>query len=109
MYGLNQVWGLSPKWHQFISDTFWPMILVETGVVGLLSYVGAILVFINRILLLKKRNKAVFVSAGSSLAYLLLVSSSESAFVNPLSILFAFWIGFLLAEVYQTGRGKKEC
>ncbi len=38
-YGLDQIYGLSPENPQFITDTFWPQILGETGVVGLGAYV----------------------------------------------------------------------
>jgi hypothetical protein len=40
-YGLDQIDGLSPQHSSFISDTFWPRILGETGVIGL----AALLVF----------------------------------------------------------------
>lgn len=38
-YGLDRVFGLSPSNPQFITDTFWPEVLGETGAVGLLAYV----------------------------------------------------------------------
>ena len=38
-YGLDRVYGLSPANPQFITDTFWPQVLGETGVVGLAAYV----------------------------------------------------------------------
>jgi len=40
-YGLDQIDGLSPDDSAFVSDTFWPRVLGETGVIGL----GALLVF----------------------------------------------------------------
>ena len=51
-YGLDQVFGLRPSDAQFITDTFWPRILGETGVFGLAAYfvfAGAILVALWRI------------------------------------------------------------
>jgi O-antigen ligase len=38
-YGLSNVWGLSPQFSGFITDTFWPMVVGEGGVVSLISYV----------------------------------------------------------------------
>ena len=38
-YGMDQIFGLSPQNRQFIDDTFWPQILGETGVIGLMAYV----------------------------------------------------------------------
>ena len=37
-YGLDKIWGLGPTQPKFITDTFWPQILGETGVIGLLAY-----------------------------------------------------------------------
>jgi hypothetical protein len=39
-YGLANVWGLSPEYPEFITDTFWPMVLGEGGIVALVAYVG---------------------------------------------------------------------
>ncbi len=38
-YRLSGIPGLSPQNPQFITDTFWPQVLGETGVVGLAAYV----------------------------------------------------------------------
>ena len=40
-YGLDQIDGLSPQRSSFVTDTFWPRILGETGVIGL----GALILF----------------------------------------------------------------
>jgi hypothetical protein len=37
-YGLSQIWGLSPDFPEFITDTFWPMIIGEGGVTGFVGY-----------------------------------------------------------------------
>jgi hypothetical protein len=39
-YGLSNVWGLSPTASNFITDTYWPMVLGEGGVICLASYLG---------------------------------------------------------------------
>lgn len=38
-YGLNRIWGLTPDYDAFITDTFWPQILGEIGVFGVVGYV----------------------------------------------------------------------
>lgn len=47
-YGLSHVWGLSPGKTSFINDIFWPSILAETGIFGLLFY-GLIIIGFLRI------------------------------------------------------------
>ncbi len=37
-YGLNRIWGLTPDYDAFITDTFWPQILGEVGVFGVVGY-----------------------------------------------------------------------
>jgi len=44
-YGLDRIWGLTPQYPNYVTDTFWPHILGETGVLGL----GAYLVFLASI------------------------------------------------------------
>jgi hypothetical protein len=39
-YGLTNVWGLSPTTANFITDTYWPMVLGEGGVLSLVSFFG---------------------------------------------------------------------
>src|SRR4029450_13873781 len=41
-YGLDRIWGLTPAFRAYVTDTFWPHILGEIGVLGL----GAYLVFL---------------------------------------------------------------
>jgi len=38
-YGLDQIDGLSPQHSSFVTDTFWPRILGETGVIGLAALI----------------------------------------------------------------------
>lgn len=96
MYRMAGVWGISPEYSEFISDTFWPMELAQCGVVGFAALLALIVVLIGKILRLRS-DKSIFASALLPVLYLFISSSSESAFVNPISIPLAFWIGFLFA------------
>jgi len=46
-YGMSKIWGLSKKYPYFINDTFWPMVLGESGFIGFFSYL-VILFIIGR-------------------------------------------------------------
>ncbi len=37
-YGLDRIWGLTPQFPAYVTDTFWPHILGEIGVLGLAAY-----------------------------------------------------------------------
>jgi hypothetical protein len=46
-FGFNAIYGMSPAYPNFIQDTFWPQILGETGVLGLLAYGGAMMLILR--------------------------------------------------------------
>lgn len=37
-YGLDHIWGLTPHYAAYITDTYWPHVLGEIGVFGLIAY-----------------------------------------------------------------------
>jgi hypothetical protein len=37
-YGLNRIWGLTPEYDAYITDTFWPQILGEVGWFGVIGF-----------------------------------------------------------------------
>ena len=37
-YGLDRIWGLTPLFPAFVTDTFWPHILAEAGVLAVAAY-----------------------------------------------------------------------
>lgn len=43
-YGLNKIWGLSKRYDAFITDTTWPAILAENGVIGLILFFMALVI-----------------------------------------------------------------
>lgn len=107
MYRMAGVWGISPDYHDFVSDTFWPMIMGQCGFFGFFAYVGVVILLFRKVMKLKY-NKSGFAAAIFPLLYLLISSSSESAFANPMAVPMAFWIGFLLAEHKVFEKRKQE-
>jgi hypothetical protein len=47
-YGLSTIWGLNPEYPAFITDTFWPMVLGEGGVVTLIPYALFVFLLLRR-------------------------------------------------------------
>lgn len=97
MYRMAGIWGLSPDYSAFVSDTYWPMVLGQTGFFGFAGLLLALTVFVKKVLKMKNM-RASFASGLLVLAQLLISSTSESALVNPLAVPMAFWLGLLLAE-----------
>lgn len=86
-YGLNHIHGLIEGNTSFISDTFWPMILGQFGVVGLVSYLAVLVLLFKKIQLsFRKDNLFEYVSKLICFFYLLISSTSEAAFVHTFAI-----------------------
>lgn len=104
MYGLANIYGLSPKTGSFISDSFWPMILGQTGFFGLIAYVLAIIALFQSVQKIYYINRSYYTAALSGIAYLLISSIAESAFVHPLFIPIAIVIGLMLSQRNEVGK-----
>lgn len=98
MYGLSHVWGLEQGKAYFVSDNFWPMILGQTGWLGLICFGLAVILLFLRIQKLYEVRKGLYLSGLIILAYLLIASVAESAFAHPVAIPFAVWLGILMKE-----------
>lgn len=96
IYGISNVFGLGAGGTWFVSDSFWPMILAQFGWIGLFAFCVALLILFNSVQQLHKISHAYYTSGLSILAYLVIASAAESAFVNPLAIPLAIWLGVLL-------------
>lgn len=108
-YGLSTVWGLGPKFSSFISDSFWPMVLGQFGWLGLICYGAALLALFMRIQKMRACSKAFYVSGLSLLAHLLITSTGESAFVHPLAMPLAIWMGVLIQASEPKKQRKEFC
>ena len=96
-YGLNNIFGLGEN-GAFICDSFWPMVLGQTGYFGLIFYFLALVALAKRIGVIKKDNLFLYVSALSAFLFLILESTSTTAFVHPISIPIAMWLGVVFQD-----------
>ena len=100
-YGLNRIYGMSEEFRSFICDSFWPMILAQSGFIGLIFYVLGVYRFFVRLTSLKEISKFYYCSALGAFGYLLVDSTAATAFVHPLSMPIASWVGILLSSLYR--------
>ncbi len=99
LYHIQNVWGISKNYSSFISDTFWPMILGQNGYLGLIFYIVVLVILFSFFFELRKYNACSFASALTGILYLLISSTSESAFVNTMAVSLAFLLGVHLANL----------
>lgn len=101
-YGISGVWGLREGEPFFVSDTYWPMILGQTGWIGLIFMLLAIWMLFCRIQRLYFLEADLYLSGLFVLLYLLVSSAAESAFVHPSAMPLALWIGILMRrEIHE--------
>lgn len=107
-YHLSGVYGLMniPGGGSFISDVYWPMVLGQTGVVGLACIVAVYIKLFKMIQsgFLKDPNR--YVCMLLLLLYLLIQSTASAAFVGPLSVPIGFLIGALAFDVRKVSSTK---
>ena len=94
IYNLNNIHGLQKGNAKFISDTFWPMILGQFGIIGCICYLLCLYIIYKDIQRdFNKNDIYLYLSKMICYGYLIIASTSESAFVNPVAIPLAFIIG----------------
>ena len=93
-YELNKIYGLQNGSSNFATDVFWPMILGQFGIFGLIIYIYIVIKLFKNIQdEYTKENKYIYIAKIIVFTYLLVSSTSESAFTNPISIPLALIIG----------------
>lgn len=93
-YNIQNIYGLSEDNAGFVSDSFWPMILGQFGYIGFVSYILCIILIFKKVQKNYTQNsKYQYISKIACILYLLISSTAESAFVNPIAIPFAILLG----------------
>lgn len=99
-YHLNNVYGLSKSKWNFMSDTFWPMVLGQFGYLGLLAYCFIIICFFRLLIeLLKTSSDALTyfnISAILMLLSLIIDSTSDSILTHNRAVMALFYIGLVV-------------
>lgn len=103
MYHINNVWGLGQLHSGYVSDVFWPMILGQTGVMGLLVYILIVVQLFKLIKPLYKIDNKYYLSGLGVLSYLLISSVAESAFVSYIAVPLSIIIGMSVCKMKKYG------
>lgn len=98
MYDLDKVWGLSADLSVLVSDTFWPMIFGQFGVLGTIVYIGIIYLIWKKLSEVFYYDKLLYIACLGVLMYLFVSSTSESAFVNPLALPLSLVLGIAFSH-----------
>lgn len=94
----------------FLNDTFWPIIFGQSGVIGTVAYVGALLIFFKKCFEAQKVNRYCFAAMMYLWAHLIISSIAEPAFNNAMAIPFAMMMGIVwgVTERYNNSSLGKD-
>ena len=102
MFGISDVYGLTSDNPILVSDVFWPMVIGQTGYLGLIVYIILTLLIVIKIFKSYTLDRNYYLAGLGAIIYLLVSSTAESAFVNPLSLPLSVIIGMIFIEVNKS-------
>lgn len=96
MYGISNVYGITATNISYISDSFWPMIIGQVGLIGSIAYICIIYKLFKNIQKTRIFKKETYAAGLFILVYLLIESTSSAAFTHPIYMPVAFVIANVL-------------
>lgn len=96
-YGLSNIHGLGRD-ARFVSDTFWPMILGQTGFLGLAAYIYMLYWLFRKVQKIRNKDIYQYLSGLFIWAYLLMESTAAAAFVHPVYFSLALVLSVVVRE-----------
>lgn len=97
-YGISTIWGLSESTAHDISDTFWPMLLGQFGIVAMVSFLIYIVYIYKEIQSISIKEKNAYMGCMILMVYLAVASTSESAFVNAYAVYYAMFMSVYIND-----------
>lgn len=98
-YGFQYHFGSSPKYPLYIMDTWWPKVSAESGFIGALAYMLAIIIPLLSLARLALRDRRMIAVFGFLTGLMLLSMSLASAiFTGSMGVIFTamFWLCYLM-------------
>lgn len=108
MYGISNVYGLAEGHTTYVSDSFWPMIFAQFGLIGTICFVIALVQLFKKIQDLREIDIYYYISALFVFLYLCVISVAESAFVHTLSVPYGIILGICFAQIKKIDEGSKK-
>ena len=110
--GYHGIWGMAPTRTDYLCDTFWPIVIAQTGWVGAAAFAVVVICFLLIAFRAVNRDRYIAWALLSVIIYELISSIAETSFFNPASsvlfVLFALGVN-LLPELAETRRPGKVC
>lgn len=101
-YGFTKVHELQ-KETGFFSDTFWPIIIGQTGFAGTMCYLAVLSVLFRKTIQVRSADRSAYGAVLFIFVFLLISSTSEPTFNNAVSIPLAMMLGYALYTAEEAG------
>lgn len=98
MLGIQYAYGLSEAYGSFISDTFWPMVIGQFGVIGLAGYVLMLYWVYKQIKNLSIVREEAYFTGIYVLLYMSITSVAESTFLHWNALMIAILLGIIVRK-----------
>lgn len=98
IYDMEKYMYAKDNWRVFLTDTFWPIIFGQTGLIGTCAFLTVLFQIGKNVWGMYKQNRYAYVSLLFSFIYLLISSTSEPSFHNAIAIPLAMMVGLLFAS-----------
>lgn len=105
-YGFLQIPELDGVGKDFLSDTFWPILLGQSGVFGTVAYTAALLQVFQALQRAFRTSTGAYAAGMFLFLYLLISSTSEPAFHNAVAVPLAMVAGGILAMETNSRKEK---
>lgn len=100
--GFDKIYGLTPSNHDYLVDSFWPLVVGQFGFAGLIVFCIAIYYFTRMVSCEVRNGKVPLWAAVAIPLYLFIASTSESAFFAS----YAPYLALTLAIILKQAKSK---
>ena len=104
-YGFTQVYELR-KESGYLSDTFWPIIIGQTGFIGLICYLFVLVKLFLKTAQARLTDRRIYAAVIFIFIYLMISSTSEPTFCNSISIPLGMMLGYTLHLIETPQRSE---
>lgn len=99
LYNIDNVYGMTKDNYNAICDQYWPMIIGQTGMIGLLAIIFIFIMLLRKIKVHEIVTKNQLIAGVGCIIYIVVCSTAESAICNPVCMPLAIILGLVYAQL----------
>ena len=108
LYGISDHWELGVQTKLFLNDTYWPVVIAESGWIGSIAIAAVFVVLYLEIRKLYKANYKMYAAGLMALLYIGITTVEETGFMQPVLLCLAIILGMINGYGVKRGKNKSE-